>query len=169
MEITKDNINEVQRAELLAKAKEMNLQFAPNIQTEKLRELILKAIDPDTTEEVPKVRKLSYREEAMKLVRIILFNNDPSEKDTESVTITVCNDKIPSFSRNIPFNKPWHVEQIILNVIADKEFLVKAVDGKGMYDPEKSYLRKKYTIQLLNPLTEEELKELAEKQKYKEE
>lgn len=134
MEFTKDKINEVQRPELLAKAKEMNLQFAANITTDKLRELILKALDPDTEVEVPKVAKLSYRDEAMKLVRVKVFNNDPSERDTEAVTVTVCNDRIPAFTRVVYYNTDWHVEQIVLNVLQDKEFFVKVADAKGMFE-----------------------------------
>lgn len=160
---------------LKEKAKSLNISFHPNIGEDKLREKINEKLndqpkeDPVSTGEVPITKELSSsaklaakRKAASKLVRVIITSFDPNKKEWQGEFFSVGNAKIGQFKKFIPYGVEWHIPTIMLNLIEDKKmqtfYTVK--DGRGK-NIRKSKLIKAYGIDYLDPLTSEELAELA--------
>lgn len=111
-------------------------------------------------------RRLRLRREATKLVRIHISCMDPSKVKHKGELICVSNRNIGSIQRFIPFNRDWHCEQVLLDALLDKEYMV--------FDEEKTPRAgitvktprnvKAFNVRILPPLTEQELKDLAQRQ-----
>lgn len=115
-------------------------------------------------------RKVSAAEQirldAMKLVRIRVTNMDPRDKDLPGEIFTVANDYIGNVRKYVPYvdhEDGWHVPQCILNVLQEKQFMqIKTIKDKltGRTRHE-MVLARKFGIEILPPLTKEELDQLA--------
>lgn len=104
--------------------------------------------------------------EAMKLVRVIITPLEATKAaNLESENFTAGNSVIPTITRNIPFGVEWHVEQIILNTIRERKYQLFVTKKNALGHPQVSakYVPA-YSISVLDPLSEEELKELADQQ-----
>jgi len=115
--------------------------------------------------------KLTAEQEAMKLVRVIVSPNDPSMAAYPGMIFTVISDIINNgraVKKFVPFNNEegWHVPHIIYEQInnAEKQKFkpVKMPNGEKQLKP---YQAKMYNVQVLDPLTQAELDELAAAQK----
>ena len=111
--------------------------------------------------------KLKARKEATAQRRVVVTCNDPMKSASEGEIISVGNDVIGDIKKYIPFDveEGWHVPQMILNVLETKECTVfrkkRGKDGKSVSDTKQI---KAYSIRYLDPLTEDELAELAREQ-----
>jgi hypothetical protein len=111
--------------------------------------------------------KLKARKEATAQKRVVVTCNDPMKSAWEGEIISVGNDVIGDVKKYIPFDieDGWHVPQIILNVLETKECTVfrskRGKDGKNVSDTKQI---KAYSIRYLEPLTEDELRELSRDQ-----
>lgn len=171
------NVNELEN--LKARADKLGISYHPSIGAEKLREKInamLAEADPtqatedagEATEgETRNQRIARLRKEASKLVRIRVTCMNPNKKEWEGEIFTVSNSVVGTFKRYVPFNAEdgWHVEQIILNQLKQREcqVFVKKRGRNGIQTSE-GKLIKEFAIEVLPPLTEKELKELAQRQ-----
>lgn len=116
--------------------------------------------------ETPSQRKGRLRRESTKLVRINISCMDPAKQKHKGELICVGNRNIGTIQRFVPFNKDWHVEQIILDALLEKNYMV--------FDEEKTPRAgiiiktprnvPAFNIRILPPLTEGELKDLAQRQ-----
>lgn len=104
--------------------------------------------------------------EAMKLVRVQI-----SPLDTNKATnydcdfFTAGNSVVGNVTRNIPFGRPWHVEQILVNAIKEKtyqQFTTKK-NAQGADVVTKRNVPA-YSVVELPALTAQELKDLADLQ-----
>jgi len=104
---------------------------------------------------------------AMKLVRVVVTPNDPTMVNYPGLIFTVGVSGINNgemVKKFVPFNNEegWHVPQIILNQIEygqmQKFKTVTRANGEKVLEP---YLTKKFNVRILDPLTPEELKEVA--------
>jgi len=103
---------------------------------------------------------------AMKLVRVIIVPLESTKASQwESDVFCAANAVVGTVKRVIPFNTPWHVEQILLNTIKEKKYQQfatnKAPNGAISVT---SRLVNAYNITELPPLTPAELDELAKQQ-----
>ncbi len=111
--------------------------------------------------------KLKARREAMSLKRVVVTCKDPMKSSWEGEIISAGNDIIGEVKKYIPFNidEGYHVPQIILNVLASKNCTVfvnkKGADGKMLKTGKQV---KAYSIDYMEPLSTEELTELARDQ-----
>ena len=161
-----------QRADLLG------LSYHPSIGLEKLRDKVNAALsvqeetkpeevaqEPVTETKDQKLRRL--RDEAAKLVRIRVTCMNPNKKEWEGEIITAGNAGVGTFKKYIPFNadEGWHVPNIIYQVLKDRECQVfSTVTGPRGNKFRKGKLIKEFAIEVLPPLTEDELKDLAQRQ-----
>lgn len=144
-------------------------ETAVTTNTEISAELLAQAVAAQP--EVPKVETLSekryrLRQEANKLVRVHIMNMNPARKEWESDTYTVGNAYIGTITRVVPFNVDWHIEQALLNVLQEREctvFKQKKNPNTGAMET-KMHKIKELHIAILPPLTETELKKLAQRQ-----
>lgn len=173
---------EDERAGLIRRADVLGVQFHPNISTDKLRERVTEALratasdvsigqtqEPTveaTAVESENARRLRLRAEASKLVRVQITCMDPSKKEYQGEIITAGNSVVGSYRKFVLFNEPYHIPQIILSQLEEKQCQIfVTVKGDRGQKHRQGKLIKAYAIQKLPPLTTEELKELADDQR----
>ena len=187
-ELNLDNEQELDEAAQLAatelenlksRAEKLGVKFHPSISAEKLREKI-KAHQADgegeagevgpkaeDTTENPSLKKLRLKREALKLVRVRITCMNPAKKEWEGEIITVANNAVGTVKRYVPFNieDGWHVEHILLEQLRERQcqIFVSEKDSRGN-KVRKGKLIREFAIEVLEPLTEEELAELAQRQ-----
>ena len=167
---------------LKSRAEKLGVKFHPSISAEKLREKI-KAAQTEgegsvgeqsegksaagTKEESPAAKKLRLKREALKLVRVRITCMNPAKKEWEGEIITVANNAVGTVKRYVPFNTEdgWHVEHILLEQLRERQcqIFVTEKDSRGN-KVRKGKLIREFAIEVLDPLTEEELRELAQRQ-----
>lgn len=161
---------------LKERADKMGIKYHPNVGVETLRERVNAALTGETNEESKEAekapeketegqRKQRLKKEALKLVRIRATNMNPNKKEWESEIFTVSNSVLGTVKRCVQFNEEWHVEQIILNAMKERQCQIfqkaRGPRGEQIVKPK---LIKEFNIEILPPLTEKELKELAQRQ-----
>ena len=155
-----------------ARATQMGISYSPNIGLEALRKKVsdkLNSVDTTAVKDEPVTNKkgLSMEElqhknrensikEAMKLVRCVVTCNNPNKKHLQGEVITAGN-AIMEDTRFIPFNVPWHVPQITLGVLKDREYQMhrKEKTPKG-FEITRAKLMPEFNIEILPPLSTEE-------------
>lgn len=166
---------------LKARANLLGVKFHPSISLEKLREKVNAAVTSDgaaASEEGAKASKEPKQEtigekrkrlkaEALKLVRIRLTCLNPAKKEWDGEIITVGNSLIGSVKKFVPFNADdgWHVPHVIYQQLKERQCQIfyTATDARGN-KVRKGKLIKEFAIEVLPPLTKEELDELARRQ-----
>lgn len=164
---------------LKARANLLGVKFHPSISLEKLREKVNAAVtsegeagepsnsSPETKEETIGEKRKRLKAEALKLVRIRLTCLNPAKKEWEGEIITVGNSLIGSVKKFVPFNADdgWHVPHVIYQQLKERQCQVfyTATDARGN-KVRKGKLIKEFAIEVLPPLTKEELDELARRQ-----
>lgn len=176
---------------LKARADQLGLQYHPSIGVDKLREKVKAAQegagepqkpqggeDEDTTkpaadpvaEVVPETanqRRGRLKREATKLVRVRVTCMNPAKKEWEGEIFTAGNAAIGSVKKFVPFNADdgWHVQNIILQVMRDRmcQIFTTVVDSRGN-KVRKGKLVREFAIEMMDPLSTEELAELAARQ-----
>lgn len=178
-------MTELSLDELKAKATEYGIPFKGNISKAKLLELITRYESGDTNldgvideldtpetetqtqsstqSKVDKIKALE--DEALKLIRVIITPNDVTKREFQSELFQTGNSVLGTISRAVPFGVEWHVEHILLQSIQERQMhiMIKRKNPKGDEYYE-SKLVPAYTVQVLPPLTKEELEELARNQ-----
>lgn len=167
---TKDELSLLkQRADL------MGITYSNNIGVEKLKERIAEATPPDEPEPEEKVKDaLSERQEfireATKLVRLRITNNNPAKREMPGEIFTVANGAIGTIRKYIPYDHTsevgYHVPNVIYKMLKRKTYnsLVSRRNEQGVPIKE-SVVRKEFNLEVLDPLTKEELDKLAQDQR----
>ena len=155
------------------KAELLGITFHPSISAAKLKEKIdakladqLAAEKPVPATETVAEYRHRMRQDALRLVRVIVTPMDPLKKEYTGEIFTVGNSVVGMVSRMVPYNNEegWHVEQIILDTLKEKRvqvFVKKKVNGK---EHKEGKLIPAFGIQVLDPLSKVELGELAQRQ-----
>ena len=179
---TETNLNPYDEKELLKeRAKTLGINVAGNISVDTLRKRIndkLAGVVNDDEEGVavtvtPKTEsKQELRErliaESMALVRCRIYNLNPSKRDLSGEIITVGNRFIGTVSKFIPFGEGtdngYHIPKVIYDDLKVRQFqqvTTKTINGKIDI---KTRMVPEYNVEILPPLTDEELQELALRQ-----
>ena len=163
-----------QRADMLG------ISYHPSIGLQKLRSKVRQALEEqenaekeesveyvEGTGETPQEFQARKRREASALVRIRVSCMNPLKKEYEGEIFTAGNSVVGMFTKYVPFNNDegWHVPTIIYKMIKERQcqIFVTAKDARGNRT-SKAKLIKEFNVEVLPPLTPEELKELAERQ-----
>ena len=173
--------------ELKAQADLMGIPYPANAGVKKMVELIdehKKSIEEENAKttstsstsvsQAPRTNKIgSVMDEAMKLIRVRITVNNPSKQSREGEIISAGNAVIGFVSKFIPYQPAfyengYHIPKIILDAMKEMKHTryPKKKDrfNATMDDYDKARLVPDFTIEELPPLTEQELKELAEYQ-----
>lgn len=174
-------------AELKEEAKELGITFQVNIGQDKLAKKVQahkdalekpepvvepKTSTPKATKENPgsvpvesrMKRQNRLRKEAAKLIRVRVTCMNPNKKEWQGEVYTVSNSVVGTFKKFVPFDAEdgWHVPAIILKNMQAKKFqtfyTVKDNLGNNI---RRGKIINELAIEILDPLTKEELKELA--------
>lgn len=129
-------------------------------------------IAPVSAAPVPQVesraqRMARLRREAKKLIRIRVTCMNPQKKEWEGEIFTVGNSVVGTIKRYVPFgnDEGWHVEQAILDVMRERQCQVfTSGKSKNGVTTRQAKLIREFAIEVLPPLTQAELKELAQRQ-----
>lgn len=184
MDSTQDDAPQDELTVLKARADLLGINYHPSIGIDKLREKVNAKIQgqaapdvavneqpvsagpvarPPTAEELAK----AHYDAAMKLIRVRLQCMNPNKKEWEGEIFAVSNRVIGTVRKYIPFNAEdgWHVPQIMLDMLEARQcqsfYSVKVANGNTV---RKGKLIKEFAIEILPPLTPDELAELARRQ-----
>ncbi|HEY7823555.1 MAG TPA: hypothetical protein VIG24_11995 [Acidimicrobiia bacterium] len=163
-------------------ADRLGISYHPSIGAEKLSEKIkeFRAVQeenapatqpataaPEAEGETQAQRHRRVRQQATALVRIRVTCMNPSKKDIEGEVFTVSNAVVGTLKKYVPFNadEGWHVPQMILNMIRRRkcQVFVKEKTKNGV-SFKKGKLINEFAVEVLPPLTEAELGQLAQRQ-----
>jgi hypothetical protein len=185
-EVSTDSQSELEV--LKARATMMGLDVHHKVGVEKLRKQIENALnnktasDTDMTTEdtdAPIVDFLSQaefnalalrkrRKNAGSLVRVRIVCMNPNKKDWEGEIFSVGSAKLGTFKKFVPFNGSedgYHIPQIMLDMIKERKCAVfHTVRGPKGNKIRKAKLVPEFSIEVLPPLSKDELKELAKHQ-----
>lgn len=158
---------------LKARADLLGVPYHPSIGLDKLREKVNAVlVKPEDTADAPRVEsEAAYRQrcmdEATKLVRIRLSCMNPNKSEWDGEILTVGNTIVGTHKKYIPFNaeEGWHVPHIMYEDLKAREcqIFVTRTDSRGNKVRE-GKLIKEFAIEVLPPLTAEEIKDLAQRQ-----
>lgn len=168
IEDTEDELEALKRqADLLG------VQYAKNIGVDALRKRVAQALEADP-EDAPKVTaakpseptRAQLRAEAAKKIRVRISCHDPMKKEYQGEIFTVMNSVVGVFKEFVQFDHPWHVSNIILQQIREKKYqqFYTTKDSRGN-KVRKGKLVNAYSVEVLPPLSKEELAALAADQK----
>jgi hypothetical protein len=165
-----------QRADL------MGLNYHPSIGVEKLRDKVNAALQGsgDDKDDVPDADDSSVtkgetvgearrriQNAAAELVRVRITCMNPAKKEWEGEIFTCGNGVVGTHKKFVPFNNEegWHVPRIILNMIQDRKCQIfhTVTDSKGN-KTRQGKLIKEFAVDVMEPLTQEDLQELAARQ-----
>lgn len=169
---------------LFKQADAMGITYSKNISIETLRKRIadkqdgvveevqepVVAATKETVISASKQRQAKIKE-ATKLIRIRVTNMNPAKSELPGEIFTTGNSVIGTVRKYVPFGGTasevgYHVPQIILNMLQRRTFTttVEKRNDKGLVYYEKQ-VRKEFAIEVLDPLTQEELDKLAQDQR----
>jgi len=166
---------------LKTRADTLGITYHTNIGVDKLKLKIENKLDgvSDSVEEVaakpvPQApqketimqRNTRLRQEASKLVRIRVVCMNPEKKSYTGEIITVSNAVVGTFKKFVSFgnDEGWHVPNIIYKQLLERRcqtWVTSKVNGKTV---KKSVMIKEFAVEVLDPLTPTEMKDLATKQ-----
>lgn len=158
---------------LKARADLLGITYHPSIGLEKLRDKVNAALAEDVKGDGAKspsdeaAERVDLQKKAAELVRIRVTCMNPAKKEWEGEIFTTGNAVVGTFKKFVPFNadEGWHVPRIILEMIQQRECQVFTTvrDTRGN-STRKPKLIKEFAVEILPPLTEQELKDLAQRQ-----
>ena len=165
---------EAQRDALLERAKTLGIKVSGNIGIDTLRERIREHLElkedkkeetEDNSVETFNEARARIRAEQTALIRVRLTNMNQEKKELNGEIFTVVNKYVGTVRKFIPYNsEPYHIPKILLDLLREKEFSQKfttKVDGREV---NQTKWVKEFAIEVLPPLTKEELKQLATSQ-----
>lgn len=118
-------------------------------------------------------RHKRIREEATKLVRCRITNMNPSKKSQQGEIFSVGNKVIGTHKKYIPYNPSthedgYHIPNTIYQALKTRKYqFFKPVKHPNGETTQESVLVNEFAIEVLPPLTEEELKDLSKAQAAK--
>lgn len=154
----------------------MGIKFSPNIGLDALRAKVKEANMPDVEgvdEETGEVKLSEFqkndqlRKDCSKLIRVRVTCMNPDKKDWKGEIFTVCNSKVSALKKYVPFgiDEGWHIPTLIYQMMKEREFTqhytIRNAKGELVNRQRKA---KEFNIEVLDPLTEEEIKDLARRQ-----
>jgi len=115
-------------------------------------------------------RKGLDRKEVAQLIRCRIQCMNPAKKDWPGEIFSVGSAKLGTFKKFVPFNspEPYHLPRIIYDMLVEKKCTVfhTVTDTRGN-KIRKGRLVNEFAIEVLPPLTKEELSDLARQQALK--
>lgn len=178
-----EELNEVMEQDelsaLKARADMLGVSYHPSIGVEKLREKVNAALAGEEKEtkaegtgigaqaESDAQKRKRLQDEASKLVRIRVTCMNPAKKEWEGEIFTVGNSGVGTYKKYVPFNieEGWHVPNIIYEAMKERMCQVfVSTKSKNGVTMRQGKLIKEFAIEVLPPLTKEELHDLAQRQ-----
>jgi hypothetical protein len=167
------------------RAKKMGISVKGNVSVETLRERIEEQLSPKKTQdsvatpvaaqsEVPSVTprikskaeiRREKHKEMNKLVRVEISSMNPGKRAWPGEIFTCGNSELGMFKKFVPFGVPFHVPQMVLNMIEEREcsVFVNAPGNMGNKTKQRRTI-KEFNIRYLDPISNGEYQEIRERQ-----
>lgn len=149
----------------------LGLKYHPTISAAKLADKIEEfASEPEEAPVAPTKKKTpkEIRQAATKLVRVRVTCMNPAKRDWDGEIFMVGNRHTGTLRKYVPYGVDWHVPQMILDMIKARQCQVfqsvKRRTAGGDISSREGKLVKEFAVEILPPLTEKELAELAQRQ-----
>lgn len=163
---------------LKARADRLGISYHPSIKVEKLREKIEKEMSGEVPEKAAPTKVVKEEEteaqlnsrkrlEATELIRIRVTCMNPQKKDWDGEIFTTGNAVVGTIKKYVPFNadEGWHVPRMIYQQMLERQCQVfYTVTNRNGVKTRAGKLIREFNIEVLPPLTVEELKEIAQRQ-----
>lgn len=180
-----DNLNQQDEMTLLKEqAKKLGISHSPNIGLDTLRSKIEAHLNGEpevetavaaneTAEERTRRIRNELQAEGLKLVRVRVTNMDPSKSELRGEILTVQNKYIGTVRKFVPYGEAsevgYHIPKVLYDMLKEKKFnQIKTRKGR---DPREVIVEQRmvneFAIEVLPPLTQEELANLAAAQAAK--
>lgn len=109
------------------------------------------------------------KKDAMKLIRVRIYNMNPSKADLKGELVTVGNKYLGTVRKFIPFGEAtdngFHIEKILFDELRQRKFQqLRPKKVRGIEVAPDRRMVPEYNLEILPQLTRAELKELGEKQ-----
>lgn len=162
---------------LRAKLSKLGISSSPNASLDTLRAKLAEVqeehpepevVDKSTVKSTAQLLA-DARKDALKLIRCRIKNLNPAKRDLNGEIFTVANEVLGKISKYVPYDEAgeaYHIPNCIYKVLKAKKFL----EVRTVKDPDTKATRvvqswvPEFNIEILPPLTTEELKDLAIKQ-----
>lgn len=143
----------------------IQLKYKSNVTAKTLRKQIMTALaEDDDSEGMSQKEHEELVNENTKLIRCIIMPVAPHMRDYQGQIFSSGNAVLGVISKYVLFNTEFHVPNILLKQIQSQEmqfFIKRTSNGEEFRE---SKMRKAYNVEILDPLTADELKELARSQ-----
>lgn len=161
---------------LKQRADVMGIPYSNKIGIETLKERINEALEGKSPEgetkpaESRNAKRMRIRDEQLKLVRCRITNMNPAKRELNGEIITFSNKYVGNIRRFIPFGEQtdngFHIEQCLYNVLKERKFIqIRERTDRRTNTPIISQREmNEFALEILPPLTEQELKDLAQAQ-----
>lgn len=162
---------------LKQRADTMGIKYSPNIGIDTLKQKIEdklagnKTSDADAEPAVETHAQIRHRMqmEEMKLVRLRIANLNPDKKDLHGEIFTVANKFLGTVRKFIPYGEAtdngYHVPYVLYKQLRDRKFLqTRVTQQAGGHTEVQTKWVPEFALEILEPLTQEELNRLANKQ-----
>ena len=173
-ELTQDELST-----LKARADLLGIQYHPSIGIDKLKEKlgaamadkpkepekVVVAVDPTKESEAQMLQRM--RDEQLTLIRIRMACMNPNKTEWQGELFTFGNTLIGTHTKFVPFNTEdgWHVPKALLDLLQERQCQVfVAAKTKNGVSVKQGKLIKEFAIEILPALTQEELRDLAQRQ-----
>ena len=111
-----------------------------------------------------KKKPVDKQKEATKLVRCIVTCNNKNKISHQGEIFTARNAVMPEISKYVHYGVPYHVPQILLNVIREKKYQMFRIENRNGKKIKVSFMVPEYNIQLLEDISMDELKAIKQRQ-----
>lgn len=161
---------------LMRQADLLGVKYSKNISEETLQERVTEALSKESTstgvvEEVVSTEGVTdadllkqAKEEAFKLVRVRVTAHDPLRKAYQGELFSVISGNLGTVTKYVQFGVAWHIPQILLDMIKSKEYQGFRTIKTKIGNAQEPYSAPMYAVEVLDPLTEAELENLAKSQ-----
>jgi len=114
----------------------------------------------------PLQQKMARRDKALQLVRVRVVSMNPTSSNLKGELVSSGNSELGMIKKFVPFNAEhgWHIPQILLKVLQNKKFMTFYEVKIGNKRIKRHKLVPEYSIEIMPPLTPEELDALKQRQ-----
>lgn len=166
---------EDERTVLKERADKLGIKYSKNVKTDVLARMIEDKLEESKAQSETTQSKNSLRTqqrlELTKLIRIKLTCLNPNKQSWPGEIITVSNDVIGAQKKYVPYDqkfyeKGYHVPNFIYMALKERKYLsMHTIKDSQGHEIVRRELKPEFTIEVLPPLTKEELKQLADDQR----
>lgn len=131
-----------------------------NPEIERLKKLTFSGVE--TTQAM--LDEAEQTKESLRLIHCIITCHDPAKASLDGELFITRNAEVSVIKKFIPFNVPYHVPQMLLNVIEEKQcqFFIKR-EVNGIPQPI-AKMKSAYSIKILPPITPEQVNSIRNRQ-----